>query len=275
MVKQTARGKALEYAVGIGFEGAGFIMIKDRAYENAKKYEDVSLQYIGMIISIFIKNLENINNGNIKFMLDIVGKYGDSRDILIDYIGLSLKRNSLELKASRIGDSEDIGSSWFGLPKDDIWLNKVKKLFEPVREARKKKKEWKAISPRKYVERCVDLVKERFERGQVSSDLWFKYMLGSDYDYYLIMLKDNVKKKYVDIYGFNFLGTLNCSRVLIPKSVKLTIMKIAWNKLEISMGDWKFRLRLHTADKIANPSIKISLTLIKMPKGIFYKRLYL
>ncbi|WP_285658304.1 HaeIII family restriction endonuclease, partial [Helicobacter bizzozeronii] len=95
---------------------------------------------------------------------DSKGENGDVRDLLIVRedilweIGISIKRNHMALKHSRISPSIDFGQKWFNLPCSKTYWDTVLPIFQKLESYEIAKTKWRD-APNKFTEIYVPLLK--------------------------------------------------------------------------------------------------------------------
>ena len=259
--KQTAQGKAFEYACAYTFqsnnEPSHTRTRMDKPFETAKECfeslpEEKQADMLSAASSAYytlIKLEPNLTIDRpedavrISIQGDSKGIAGDVRDIVIQRerdaweIGLSCKHNHSAVKHSRLSDTIDFGKEWLGFPCSDEYWAAVKPLFQELREIREssgKTAVWGENKAERYYIPVLNAFIEELKRldaehpGEVPGRL-VHYLIGEN-DFYKVITND--KERYDTIEAMNLEGTLNSAgahgnaRVSIPK---LTLPKTLYH----------------------------------------------
>lgn len=218
------------------------------------------------------------------------GEEGDVRDILIIRsgieweIGLSMKHNHFAVKHSRLSPTIDFGEKWYGYKCSEQYWSQTMPLFRRLESLRASGVKWEEV-PNKHNDVYVPLLKAFIEEVKRAcsqhKDLPGKmteYLLG-EYDFYKVISIDREKTTRINV--FNLHGTLNQSskkqkpkrnvpKTLLPtRIVSLDFKPRSKTTVELYMDNgWQFSLRIHSADKIVEKSLKFDIQSIGMPTTI-------
>lgn len=223
------------------------------------------------------------------------GEEGDVRDILIIRrdihweIGLSIKHNHSAVKHCRLSPTLDFGSVWFGIPCSKEYWDVVMPIFDELQRMKNEKIKWNEISNKSdciYVPLLTAFLDEINRSYKISQDISTKMteFLLCKYDFYKLISLDN--KRTTTIQGFNFRGTINncgsCEepkirvpRSSLPTEILHTCFKqdkkgnVSKTTVEIYLNEgWAFSFRIHSAEKIACPSLKFDVQIKSMPSTV-------
>jgi len=218
------------------------------------------------------------------------GKEGDVRDILVIRsnvkweIGFSLKHNHFAVKHSRLSPTIDFGENWYGHKCSKEYFDEIAPVFEYLEQKVEEKAKWEDL-PNKAKDVYLPLLKA-FEKELLrSANLYddvprklVEYLLG-EYDFYKMISED--KRRLTILLAFNLRGDLNKSvkkkrlkivlpRTCLPQKILYTGLKEkSDNTLIISMDEgWQFSLRIHSAKKEVERSLKFDIQIVGMPMSL-------
>lgn len=225
----------------------------------------------------------------IKFQKDNKGEEGDSRDIVFVSsmqnweIGISAKTNHAALKHSRLSNTINFGKEWLDIPCSNIYFDSISPIFDKLHALKREGVFWGDLEEKKerfYVPTLLAF-KEEVERlcvnnqEKVASEM-FKYLIGRQ-DYYKIIRKEGV----IEIQIFNIYDTLNKSSNDVEPYIKVPKLRIPHIITDISLKknskttlivtfypEWKISLRIHSAKKEVEPSLKFDASLTSIPESL-------
>lgn len=218
------------------------------------------------------------------------GEDGDVRDILIVRsgieweIGLSMKHNHFAVKHSRLSPLIDFGEKWYGHNCSDSYWEKTMPIFNRLNDLRISRTLWNKVPDKQqniYVpvlKAFIDEVKMASTKHKDVPRKMTEYLLGQ-YDFYKVISID--REKTTRLNAFNLYGTLNHAskennpKRLIPRTilptriVSLDFKPKSKTTIELYMDNgWQFSLRIHSADKVVQNSLKFDIQSIGMPTTI-------
>lgn len=215
---------------------------------------------------------------------------GDVRDIVITRgsirwdIGLSMKHNHFAAKHSRLSESIDFGSKWYGIPCSNIYWEAIHPIFEGLKTLKNVEVKWKDMYDKEttvYIP-LLNAFKAEIERAyQQNKDIPAKllsYLLGTR-DFYKVVAIDS--KRVTEFQSFNLRGELNHDgkhskpTLIIPVTALPTeIISIRFkpnstNTVELYMNNgWSLSFRIHNASTIVESSLKFDVQFIGVPSNI-------
>lgn len=234
----------------------------------------------------------------ISMQTDGAGVAGDVRDVIISKagtdwtIGLSCKHNHYAAKHSRISKNNDFGKMWLGHGCSDVYFAEIKPVFTDIEEMASQKTpvHWHDIEDVNGV--YLSKIQRSFGKELKRLSLEYKdapknlvhYMMGRN-DFYKVICDE--KERKTTVQGINLNGTLNkaCNgykpQVTVPVvQLPTTLEQIGftWDgygkQSKTTLGTvfdngWYATLRLHTASKNVEPSLKFDIQMKKYPKEMF------
>ena len=230
---------------------------------------------------------------------DNAGKKGDVRDVLCIRkgneweIGLSCKHNHEDLKHSRLSKKLDFGKKWMEIPCSETYFEEIKVVFDELITLREANNNERKSNPVKF-EDFTD-VEDRFyypvmkafikELKRIDSDnegipqKFAHYMMGQN-DFYKVITND--RKRLTKIQAINIDGTLSkpseghkgtptIPKIKLPTEfVRIRMVKGSKNTAEIICDNsWTFTLRIHSASKTIESSLKFAVGLKGEPVGFY------
>ena len=228
---------------------------------------------------------------------DAAGQSGDVRDVLCLrqadgwQIGLSCKHNHEAVKHSRLSNTIDFGQKWLGVPCSKTYFSEIKPYFDRLdylrAEGRRRNRPYKfedfdSVEDEFYVPILNAFMKElqriADENEGVPARL-VHYLMG-EYDFYKIITDDRHRLTKVEAVNIN--GTLNKSfgghkAITTVPAMKLPteFFVIRWkrnskNTIEVVCDNaWTFTMRIHSAKKTVEPSLKFDINLSGTPGGFY------
>ncbi len=312
---QTANGKAFEYACLLALYNAlqtgEDVTIEDspqmrtarNLYNNMPGDSQVELLRAANAAARVIVRLEpqlQHPQNNIPLYLsiqtDAQGIAGDVRDVLCIrrqnhwQVGLSCKHNHHAVKHSRLSDTIDFGSDWFGIPCSRQYFSEVVPLFSELRRMRDDARLanetalWADIPDK--ADRYYKPVLQSFldELSRLASNnpevpgAMIRYLIGR-YDFYKVITDDRHETTRVE--AINIAGTLNrpsghhCSIVDVPRLrlpsrfYHMGFKPDSDNTVEVVCDEgWTISMRIHNASSKIEPSLKFDVNLISLPGSL-------
>ncbi len=227
---------------------------------------------------------------------DARGIAGDVRDVLCIrrqnqwQIGLSCKHNHHAVKHSRLSDTIDFGNKWFEVPCSRQYFAEIVPLFAELRHIRATSKEtgnpelWENIPNKaeRYYRPVLQAFLDELERlansNQNLPELLIRYLIGR-YDFYKVITDD--KHETTRVEAINIAGTLNRSsgrnrsivdvpRLKMPKRFyHMGFKPGSDDTIEVVCDEgWTISMRIHSAKKEVEPSLKFDVNLISLPSSI-------
>lgn len=274
----------------------------DSNYQNAKKaYELLSLTEQNDYALAAKKGIEiisplepNLEYPDISEPLDLAiqpdkqGEKGDVRDVLCIRnekgwnIGLSCKHDHEAVKHSRLSKTIDFGKDWLGVSVSEEYRKEINPLFDDLEELKKLKANWEDVEKKEerfYKTLLTAFLKEmrriyEKEPKEVAENL-LRYLLGR-YDFYKIIA--HTKDKTTEVKPFNIYGSLGLSTKDKKPQYKLTLLKLPTQILSMDFkkdsmntvlihcdNGWALSLRIHSAKKTVEPSLKFDIQLVGVP----------
>jgi hypothetical protein len=290
MPSQVTNGKAFEWVVAIvGAELLNGVAPTTDAARRGKGYFDSLTEKAQNRMSVSARlalehliSLERLQSGSltsISIQEDEVGQLGDVRDVIFNFgsreIGISCKNNHSALKHSRLSDSIDFVQKW-DLSESgcsQAYWDQVLPVFQDLREMQTRGVLWNHIpldqKKRIYwtildafaseLKRVVELEDPRLSERLIT------YLIGRQ-DFYKIISRP----KTVEVYGFNFFGTLGCSRAKPPRAI-VGIDNLnggQYSKTVRFTGGFTVNFRIHNASSRVEPSLKFDIKAISWPEGL-------
>ena len=228
---------------------------------------------------------------------DAAGMAGDVRDVLCirkgnDWeIGLSCKHNHEDVKHSRLSNTIDFGKKWLGVPCSSTYFEEIKPVFDNLAELRRigrernnpiKFEDFEDVEDRFYVPVLNAFIKELRRIADENDGIpakMVKYLIG-EYDFYKVITDD--QHRLTKVQAVNINGTLNKPseghRSITPVPlIKLPteFFVIRWvagskNTIEVVCNNsWTFKMRIHSAKKTVEPSLKFAVGLTGTPGGFY------
>ena len=205
----------------------------------------------------------------IEFQCDSTGKQGDVRDILCHsknhgLIGISAKNRHNDLKHSRLSPTIDFGQLWYNLPCSKQYWSSVNPIFEKLKLKHHEKVPWATLTNKKkdyYQPILRAFVHEVTNHANIPA--MFKYLLGK-FDYYKVVKENGtVSFQSFNMYGSNQWGRkLKLPTVIESFNIKKAVMGTA---VLITNQSWQLSFRIHSGNKLAQPSLKFAISLIGNP----------
>ena len=215
---------------------------------------------------------------------------GDVRDIVINRgairwdIGLSMKHNHFAAKHSRLSESIDFGSKWYGIPCSNTYWDTIHPIFDGLKALKKAEVKWKDMYDKEntvYIP-LLNAFKNEIERAynqdkRIPVKL-LSYLLGTR-DFYKVVAIDS--KQITEFQSFNLRGELNHDgkhnkpTLIIPVAALPTeIISIRFktnstNTLELYLNNgWSLSFRIHNASTVVEPSLKFDVQFLGVPADI-------
>ena len=230
---------------------------------------------------------------------DSAGRKGDVRDVLCVRkgneweIGLSCKHNHEDLKHSRLSRKLNFGKKWLDIPCSDTYFNEIKPVYDELKDLAEKNKNERKSNPIKFED--LSDVEDRFycpvlkafikELDYIDSNnedvpqKFAHYMMGKR-DFYKVITND--RKRITKIQAININGTLSkpseghkgkptIPKVKLPTEfIKIRMVKDSKTTAEIICDNsWTFTLRIHSAKKNIEASLKFAVGLKGDPVGFY------
>lgn len=227
---------------------------------------------------------------------DAAGQRGDVRDVLCIRqngweIGLSCKHNHHAVKHSRLSNTIDFGERWFGTPCSDDYFEEIRPVFDYLADLRMQGKEtgtpilfesFPDVAERFYMPVLYAFIKELkrisdFHDG-IPSRL-IHYLMGR-HDFYKIITDDTHRVTKLEAVNIN--GTLgqpsDGHKSIVPIPVmklptefyKIGLLKDSTNTVEVVCDNaWTITMRIHSASKRVEPSLKFDINLRGTPGGFY------
>ena len=221
---------------------------------------------------------------------DKKGQKGDVRDVLCVRnekgwnIGLSCKNNHEAVKHSRLSRTIDFGKEWLDYPVSENYKNTIAPLFDELDELKNKQARWAGIerkNERFYVPLLKAFLDELSLLNKLHSDVPEKllnYLLGRN-DFYKVI--KHTKERTTEVKPFNIYGTLGLSTRVQKEMYKITRLKMPTEILKMDFkkdstttiqiicdNGWNLSLRIHSADKTVESSLKFDIQLEGVPSNL-------
>ena len=228
---------------------------------------------------------------------DSKGQEGDVRDVVCIRassgweIGVSCKHNHHAVKHSRLSATIDFGLDWLGIPCSRQYFDSVTPIFNELKMIRAIAMEegsdiplWKNIPDKaeKYyfpvLTAFIEEMKKLCEKDREVPGRLIMYMLGR-YDFYKVMTDD--KHRTTTVQAVNIAGSLNrpanghmtlvdVPKVKLPKRIyHMGFVPGSNNTVEIVCDEgWTLNLRIHSAKKEVEPSLKFDVQLVSLPASV-------
>ncbi|MCD8298538.1 MAG: HaeIII family restriction endonuclease [Opitutae bacterium] len=240
------------------------------------------------------------NNGGkllLEFQKDAAGKQGDVRDILISRknmqweIGLSIKHNHEAVKHSRLSHKLDFINEWLGMSCSEEYWNKVRPIFDKLKELKNEKKKWAELNDEKVdcensnykdlkiyrplLQAFIEEIERVCRQNDSTPRKLIEYLIGTN-DYYKVVSCD--KENLTLIHSFNIHGTLNKPSTVKVSAIRVPIVQLPTelillkfkpgsnNTVEMYLNNgWQLSFRIHNASTYVEPSLKFDIQFISMP----------
>lgn len=318
MASQVVNGKAFEYALLNAFyerlNGVTRVKVNENSsFEIAKKYFDsfsekekssfsiTASAAINFLIDIEprLSHSQNLNDIlELEIVSDTKGQGGDVRDVLTIRatqkweIGISAKNNHRAVKHSRLSLKLDFGSKWLGFKCSDQYFDRIRPIFEMLRDIKKKdpSTKWNSI-PNMHDTIYVpilnafreELLRLDREHPNLTAENLVKYLIGKE-DYYKVIKSSNK----VEIQAFNIHDTLNQSYKKVKPKAKIQKLQLPTRLVDIVFKKgskttilvtldegWQISFRIHNASSRVEPSLKFDINLISSPHSLFSNHIFL
>lgn len=223
---------------------------------------------------------------------DNKGQKGDVRDILCIRkedeweIGISCKHNHFALKHPRLSATIDFGKQWFGKPCSEDYFKEVAPLFDELERMRGEGKKWEDLDGKeeRFYAPLLGSFKKELERlyglypKEIASKL-VKYLIGNE-DFYKVT--SDRKSRTTKIQAFNFNNTLNKPLGSIRPESRVDQVSLPTEIIKISPrgghenntllvhcnNGWAISLRIHSASKDVEPSLKFDVKFEGLPQAL-------
>lgn len=313
---QTRNGKAFEYALAEQYScflkenGVNLLLVKDSAYDDAKRHYDdssfASRRRFDYCAALTIDTMVRVEPCllavgkpdeclRIFINKDSAGEAGDVRDVVFQRvrpsweIGFSAKNNNDAVKHSRLSKILDFGDSWLGVPCSQTYWDDVEPIFSYLGEC--KGKEWNELGEHKVTKVYLPLL-EAFRKelmfindnNELIPQKLIRYLLGT-YSFYKIIKDDS--HNLVIIKAFNIEGELNkgcgCAKPqfqtpklnLPTRIVEFKMKSNSDNTINMILdGGWEISFRIHNASTMVEQSLKFDVRLIGHPPILFSQYLF-
>lgn len=228
---------------------------------------------------------------------DAKGQAGDVRDVLcVRYgndweIGLSCKHNHAAVKHSRLSNSIDFGLKWFNVPCSQTYFDEIRPVFDELSDLRAKGRalnkeikfeDFDDVNERFYLPVLNAFIKELRRIDSENEGIPAKlihYLMG-EYDFYKIITNDEHKLTKVEAININ--GTLSRSSEGHKSITPMPVIKLPTEFFTIRMkkgsqttvevvcdNSWTITMRIHSAKKTVEPSLKFDVNLTGSPGGFY------
>lgn len=232
---------------------------------------------------------------------DAKGKQGDVRDVLCIRrqhhweIGFSCKHNHAAVKHSRLSDTIDFGQIWFEHPCSQQYFEEIRPIFNELKILKISGQErgvpilWDSIENKigKFYQPILNaFINELNRLSSQYNDIpkkLIKYLLGKE-DFYKIITDD--KRKVTRVIAFNINGTLNQISDGVKPLTTVPLLQLPSKFHHIGFKEssksnqhttieiicdkgWQLSLRLHSAKKDVEPSLKFDVQMISFPQNIY------
>ena len=311
MARQTTRGKGFEYACLLAlYERLSIdqeVVIEEspplyQARTAYKSLDQTTQTGMGLGARAAIRalcrlepQLENPGKNTpliLKIQSDQQGAAGDVRDILTIRrqnnweIGISAKHNHAAVKHSRLSNTIDFGSSWFGTPCSADYFEEIQPLFEELAELQKWSVKWSDVSnkaERFYVpilEAFIAEIKRLYTiHGETIPQELLRYLLGRN-DFYKLIT--NTRNRVSKLQAFSFCGTLNRAAGKVKPQYRVPNLRLptvihdidfkprSRTTINIVCNEgWQLAARIHNASSYVEPSLKFDITLVGLPPSVY------
>ena len=298
---QTTNGKAFEWAtadrlssitsasinksVASEFAFSCFQSLPTRTQAEMVKAADSAVAHI-----YYLEHLESAGiTGEIEISEDKKGQAGDVRDVILPTsertIGISCKNNHDAFKHSRLSGKIDFVNKW-GLSKSgctDIYWSDVNQIFvelDGIRDKSEGVATWKelpnvhALIYKPLMQAFSDEIIRQSNSSAIACKAlcegMVRYLIGHQ-DFYKVIRRSS--KKLVEVQGFNLNGSLSCSHSKLPSRV-LDIESVSDSTVNLVMDQgYSFSFRIHSAKSKVESSLKLDITAIGLPQGIYKNHL--
>jgi hypothetical protein len=227
---------------------------------------------------------------------DGAGMRGDVRDILAvriasqtdqDWaIGISCKHNHDAVKHPRISPSINIGKQWLGYSCDYQYWNDIRPVFEEIQPCVHERRLWRDVDwkeERVYVP-LLTAVRDQIKRiydsnGKAPVANLLHYLIGKN-DFYKAIVRS--KNRILEVQGFNINGTLGLPALKKNPVIKVSQLALpsrlygihfvegSSNTIRLVMDQgWQISMRIHSASKLVENSLKMDIRLEGIPTHIF------
>ena len=285
---QTQSGKAFEYILAdnlAAFQDKPFTdgtakEIARAAYfmHSAKEQESMKKAASEAVVFLCAHDVRFGRTMSVSLQDDKEGKTGDVRDIVAhldegETIGISAKNHHDAVKHSRLSDKIDFGKEWADYPCSSAYMKRIKPVWNDLRQKRAEGVLFIDIPDK--VNRYYLPVLTAFEDelrslcetyGKRFVMRLFQYLLGTK-DFYKV-IKEN---GHVAILSCNITGELIWGKKWkIPDRVE-TIKRKSGSSSTILVtfeGGWQLSLRIHSAKKMTEPSLKFDIRFIGLPQSV-------
>ncbi|GAB6394158.1 MAG: HaeIII family restriction endonuclease [Bacteroidales bacterium] len=287
-MKQTESGKAFEYCLAVDFAECLPVPFIDSAekqtglkcFGSCDAGEQDKIRRAAREAAIFLINHDAQFKQAVSVTLqpDKVGRQGDVRDLLFKLktggdIGISSKNRHDAVKHSRLSDKIDFGREWADCPCSPRYMKSIDSILGGLRTERERGTQFRDIPDKanRYYLPTLAAFEDELRNlcdnfGQRFTVRMFQYLLGKQ-DFYKVMKENG----HVAIQSFNIEGRLQWGKKWkIPDRIETISRKRGSNNtLIISfVGGWQFSFRIHSADKIATPSLKFDIRFIGLPQNV-------
>lgn len=303
MAEQTKRGKSFEYACLKAIERDAsrvqkVVVDRSLAFDKAKAfYEGVSAEQRQILdkaadaASKFLSRYEPmlVNETcsplHVCIQEDKKGQEGDVRDVVCYKesenwsIGLSCKHNHNAAKHSRLSPTIDFGELWFDCPCSSDYFNEINPIFDRLNDLKKEDANWEDVDDKEATIYAPILESFRKEMDRLKescpeiAEKFVRYMIG-DHDFYKVISMES--HCVTEVIPYNLSETLNQSAGKRKSSsrfgkmeypTKIICMEPKGNNTIIVVCDrgWSFSLRIHSAKKKVETSLKFDVQIISNP----------
>lgn len=227
---------------------------------------------------------------------DSAGRSGDVRDILAvriasrfgqDWvIGVSCKHNHDAVKHPRVSPTINIGQQWLGYSCDYQYWNDIRPVFEEIQPYVHEGRLWCDLDlkeERVYVP-LLKAVRDQIKRiwnsyGDAPVANLLHYLIGKN-DFYKAIV--STRNRTLEVQGFNINGTLGLpslknspvirvSQLALPSRLyEIHFVEGSTNTIRLVMDQgWQISMRIHSASKAVENSLKMDIRLEGIPTHIF------
>ncbi len=291
MPSQVVNGKAFEWVLASAFADRLGAKVNDNS--QADYCQTCYAQVPAPLQARFRKNaglavehivrfekLEEIGSPKVRIQFDDAGQAGDVRDVVLEYakrsVGVSCKNNHSALKHSRLSDSIDFVRDW-GLDSkgcsSEYW-DRVRPVFERLREMRGDGLLWRGLAPddkkaiyweilHAFADELSRVMRET--DGELGPQL-IGYLIGRQ-DFYKVVSRPRA----VEVFGFNFFGTLSgTSKTRMPDSILGIDDKNGgtYSKTVRFSHGFTVNFRIHNASSRVEPSLKFDIKALAWPERL-------
>lgn len=309
---QTRNGKAFEYAmVKCLAQNASLdaVIVNNAPMETARQcYESLparaqtDLDEAAVVAVQALCYLEPMMSDTscgqmeLEIQADAMGISGDVRDVVLRRggweIGISCKHNHQAVKHPRLSGTIDFGEKWLGVPCTAQYWSEIRPVFaemQALRDSSGGQAVWPADTHERFYEPILkSFINElkrlyEFDPKTVAQSL-IHYMLGRE-DFYKIMTED--RGRYNTLEAINTNETLGraSSQGAARVSLRKTEMPSLIHYIGMAEGSdttalivldkgWQISMRLHSAKKTVEPSLKFDVQLVSVPRTLHSQVLY-